>query len=160
MNTEIIKKLSALLELADKAASSAAFNLNTMDMRIKVAHETQKEIDREATVVKASIGYILEGKSVLADLLNDTTGLDVVELWLVKEGDNETDWESERFVWPFASLPVPGDKIETLNVIQTLCKGIPEDFLQSDYYKVLYSFFETDGEGNYYQTIKLTDHWL
>lgn len=151
-----IKQLSGLLELADKTASNAAFNLNMLYYRIIVSTEIQKEIDKDASVVKGAINYILQAKHILNNISNSNAGLHLVELWLVKKGNSETDFESPRFVWPFPSLPVAGDKIETLNVIKNLCPGIPDEFLLCDYYKVLYSLFEIDSTGNYYQTIKLT----
>lgn len=155
--TETLNQLSSLLNLADKQASASAFNLNTLDMRMTVDVKVQEQIDLETSGIKSVIGHILQAKELVKELRSAPNTDQLVYLWLINgEGtDHEIDFETKLFVWPFPSLPHPGDKIETQSVIRNIFPELPELFLHADFYKMLYSFFEVNSEGKYYQCLKM-----
>lgn len=152
-----LTELSALLDIADKQASAAAFKLNTLDMHIIVPPVIQAQIDREATGIKAAIGEILKAKQLINDLINNPAAGSLVYLWLIFKDENgkELDCESPRFVWPFNELPKPGDRLEANNLIKHLYPGVADEFMNFDYYILQYSFFGVDGDDSYYQCLKL-----
>lgn len=153
-----LTELSALLDIADKQVSEAAFNLNTLDMKIILTPFIQSKVDLEATVIKGAIAEILKAKEIVSNLINNPAAGSLVYLWLIIKDDNgvETDCESPCFVWPFNELPKPGDRLEANNLIKHLYPGVPDVFLNVDYYVLQYSFFEIDSDGTYYQCLKLS----